>query len=233
VIEGLAIAWSIGALAAVLLSISGVYVLRLRRRLRLAQAGLRDAVRMLEESKAEHKQRSGIDALTGIGNRSLFDEALRREWTRGKRSRQPLAVLMIDIDRFKLHNDTYGHLAGDECLRRVALTLAGCVQRTTDVVARYGGEEFGVILPDTDPVGATAVAERMRQEVESLTLAHARNSSGHDVTVSIGVATAVPSAASNVKDVVAAADRALYTAKAVGRNQVILAESERATLSMA
>lgn len=199
------------------------YLLWLKRRLRAAQQRLLDVTRQLEETKRVLQQRSMLDGLTGVANRHLFVETLTREWARAIRRAEPLALLMVDIDFFKLHNDRYGHQAGDECLRQVAATLRAALQRPGDLVARYGGEEFAVILPGTDAAGAAVVAERLRLAVAALKLPHVNAVTGHDVTVSVGVASMVPSASSRPEALVAAADQALYQAKAVGRNQVIVA----------
>jgi len=216
--------WVAGAaaLCAVALAvIAGV----LRQRLRSAERQLLEFSNKLETTTIELKRLSGIDALTGVANRRFFDEMLDKEWARAARSRQPLAIIMVDIDRFKIHNDTYGHQAGDECLRQVASVLKHSVRRPADLVARYGGEEFSVILPGADVNGATAVAERMRAEVQAIKLAHAKTVTGHDVTVSLGVAVVVPDQHHSALELVAAADEALYRAKAVGRNQVIVADA--------
>jgi diguanylate cyclase (GGDEF)-like protein len=209
-------------LLAVLLSL---YVLRLRRRLKAAAEQLRNVSRKLETNAIESKRLSGADPLTRLANRRLFDETLEKEWERAVRGRQPLSIIMADIDRFKAHNDTYGHQAGDECIRQVAAVLKRGVRRPTDLVARYGGEEFAMILPGADIAGAAAVAERMRREVEGIKLAHVKNVVGHDVTISLGVSSIVPDAQASPDALVAAADEALYRAKAVGRNQVILADT--------
>lgn len=222
-------------LLAVLLLAGGLHVLQLRRRLDEAERQLREALRKSESIVTESRRLSGIDALSALANRRLFDETLEKEWARAARAKQPLAVIMADIDRFKLHNDTYGHPAGDECIRQVAALLKRSLRRPADVAARYGGEEFGVILPGADIAGASAVAERMRMQVEALKLPHVNNVVGHDVTISLGVAVVVPDARVSPTTLVNAADEALYKAKAVGRNQVIVAdaterESETITL---
>lgn len=201
------------------------YVLQLRRRLDATAQQLRNVSRKLETNAIESKRLSGADPLTRLANRRLFDETLEREWERAVRGKQPLSIIMADIDRFKAHNDTYGHQAGDECIRQVAAVLKRGVRRPADVVARYGGEEFAAILPGADIMGAAAVAERMRRDVEAIKLAHVTNVVGHDVTISLGVATIIPDAQLSSDTLVAAADEALYRAKAVGRNQVILAET--------
>ncbi|HKQ30596.1 MAG TPA: diguanylate cyclase [Burkholderiales bacterium] len=209
------------------LAVLGRYALQLRQQLDAAMTRLRETTRRLESNAVESKRLSGADPLTQLANRRLFDETLEREWERAARARQPLSVIMADIDHFKMHNDTYGHQAGDECIRQVAAALQRRVRHPTDLVARYGGEEFSVILPGVDAPGAATVAERMRRDVEGIKLAHVNNVVGHDVTISLGVAAAVPEPGSSFAAMVAAADEALYRAKAVGRNQVITAETER------
>lgn len=183
--------------------------------------------RALEEAN-EHLARaietlhliSTQDGLTGIPNRRHFDETLEREWRRAARSRRPLSLLMLDIDYFKLFNDSEGHQAGDDCLRKVAGTLSETLQRAGDTIARYGGEEFAVLLPETDAEHALQVAETLRSRVESLRLPHSASPLGI-VTVSIGVATAAPPRdGSGCGDFVRVADAALYDAKRLGRNRV-------------
>ena len=176
----------------------------------------------LAAANDELQRLSNQDGLTGIANRRLFDDFFIAEWQRAVRSEQPLSVIMADVDQFKLYNDTYGHQAGDECLRKVASVLRGGIQRATDLVARYGGEEFAVILPDTDADGAAAVAERLRAAVEGLGIPHAASSVGPVVTISLGVATVRPYADGMPLAVVAQADLALYRAKQQGRNRVAM-----------
>lgn len=206
-----------------------VHYRRLTRRLRASEQHLLEVREQLENSNAVLHQRSSVDGLTGVANRRVFDETLASEWTRALRNGGPLSVILVDIDHFKRHNDQYGHQAGDECLRAVAQTLAGTVKRSGDVVARYGGEEFAVILPGVEVKGAVAVAERIRQLVEQIRLAHVGSMTGRDVTVSLGVAATVPTRGASPHSLLEAADQALYQAKAVGRNQVIVAESDAAT----
>jgi diguanylate cyclase (GGDEF)-like protein len=166
-------------------------------------------------------QLSQIDALTGLPNRRQFDEALRRELVRARRSGQGLALLMIDIDHFKLLNDTLGHQAGDERLRDVAEALQACAARATDVVARYGGEEFAAILPGASPTEAMTVAEAMRASVEALAL----GSPAPDgrVTVSIGAARLTEIETDTGPRLIERADGALYDSKRAGRNRVTAA----------
>lgn len=199
-----------------------VYIQRLRSRLKISESKYKEMIRKLEESTKVLHHRSSIDGLTGIPNRLVFDETLVREWARAKRMGVALSVLMVDIDLFKKHNDAHGHQAGDMCLRQVALTLDQTAKRPADLVTRYGGEEFGVILPQTNVEGALTVAENMRAAIARLKLPHVNSVTGHDVTISVGVASTIPASGGSPQALVAAADVALYQAKAVGRNQVIL-----------
>jgi diguanylate cyclase (GGDEF)-like protein len=179
-----------------------------------------ERTRQLEDANRRLEALSYEDALTGVANRRGFDQALGIEWRRTIRSRQPLSLLMIDIDHFKSFNDTYGHQAGDRCLASVAATLGGVVKRAGDHLARYGGEEFVALLPATDAAGAIAIAGRMRAAVHALNLSHSGGVDGR-VTLSIGHATVIAddSAASTADILVAAADAALYEAKRTGRNR--------------
>jgi diguanylate cyclase (GGDEF)-like protein len=161
---------------------------------------------------------AATDALTGLPNRRSFDTKLSAEWQRAVRSEEALSLLMIDIDKFKSYNDTFGHPAGDRCLNLVATALQSTIQRATDMAARYGGEEFGVILPATDEEGTIVVAERMRDAVLGLRLPHALDNAL--VSVSIGAATLRPRRGSMPEELVTAADEALYAAKEAGRNCV-------------
>jgi len=160
------------------------------------------------------------DGLTGISNRRRFDELLELEWKRAVRSGTMLSLLMIDIDCFKQYNDTYGHVSGDECLKKVAQALCQTLKRPFDLMARYGGEEFGCILPETDAAGAVHVAEVLREKVESLKIPHDCSQVAPYVTVSVGVASMVPSLSMSFITLVEEADAALYKAKAGGRNMV-------------
>lgn len=166
--------------------------------------------RDLEEANAHLQRLSMQDALTGVANRRRFDELLDLEWRRGIRSPRPLALLMIDIDRFKQFNDTHGHQRGDDCLRAVAHALSDSLQRAGELVARYGGEEFLVLLPDADAAHAARTAEMLRTRVEGQCA----------VTISVGVASAIPHRDRTPASLIAAADEALYRAKREGRNRV-------------
>lgn len=163
---------------------------------------------------------SVIDGLTGIGNRRLFDETLGNEWKRVIRDKFPISLILLDIDFFKLYNDSYGHQAGDTCLKQVATALDLCVQRPADLVARYGGEEFAVILPETTLEGASSLAESIRSSIESLKIEHNKSTVSPYVTVSIGVSTLVPERVASYEQLILNADKALYRAKEKGRNQI-------------
>jgi len=168
-----------------------------------------------------------IDALTGIANRRRFDESLEQEWRRGQRTNEPLALLMIDVDHFKLFNDRYGHPAGDVCLCRVAKALEQASLRPGDQVARYGGEEFTVLLPQTPRRGAEHVARGILDAVKTLGIAHDTSSTAAHVTVSVGIGChdALPDdrrVRRTSAELVNAADRALYAAKRAGRDQAWL-----------
>lgn len=159
-----------------------------------------------------------LDGLTGIPNRRRFDTVLENEWKRAARCAQPLALIMIDIDHFKPFNDTYGHGAGDKCLRLVADVLRGCQKRASDFVARYGGEEFASVLPGAGSREATDLGEIMRKKVEAMNIEHSGSSSCR-VTISLGISSVIPSPLSSPSLLKEAADRALYQAKAEGRNR--------------
>jgi diguanylate cyclase (GGDEF)-like protein len=187
--------------------------------------------RALEEANA-HLSRaietlhriSTQDGLTGIANRRQFDETLMTEWRRASRSQSPLSLLLLDIDAFKAFNDSAGHQAGDDCLRRVAQTLSDSLKRAADFVARYGGEEFAVLLPETDATHALRFAVALREAIAALQIAHPGSPAGH-VTASIGVATELPprDGSASVQQLLRAADDALYEAKRQGRDRVVSA----------
>lgn len=180
---------------------------------------LREMQKQLERSNAELQRLSSLDGLTGIANRRQFDETLRREWQRAQRDSAPLSLILLDIDYFKLYNDSYGHQRGDECLKRVAHALASTISRPADLVARYGGEEFVAVLPGTDAKGAEKLAERFRRSVQALEIDHGASNAGEHVTISAGIATVIPEVDTSVDSFVESADRALYLAKEQGRNQ--------------
>lgn len=178
----------------------------------------------LENANDELQKLANADGLTGLANRRIIDEYLEKETARSIRSEQPIAVIMIDIDNFKLYNDTYGHLAGDSCLKKVSKVLKNSVRRPEDLVGRYGGEEFCVILPNTDMTGASFVAERIRSDVEGLNIPHAKSTVGSVVTLSVGISNRVHGSKSTATQLLSDADKALYKAKSAGKNQVAQAE---------
>ena len=165
------------------------------------------------------------DELTKLANRRAFDEALSHEWARGARYAHPMSLIMIDVDQFKLFNDTYGHQAGDNALVAIAGIIAKISNRPGDLAARYGGEEFAILLPDTDLQGATQIAEAVRDGIYRLGIDHAF--SDHKiVTISAGVAMAAASSRGTTASLVRDADAALYRAKAQGRNAICLGDAE-------
>jgi diguanylate cyclase (GGDEF)-like protein len=190
-------------------------VLRQRVRRIIQQSQL---YQKLEIANRELQRLASLDGLTGVANRRRFDEYLDAEWQHLAREKLPLSLILCDIDFFKKYNDTYGHQAGDACLRRVADALRFCARRSVDLVARYGGEEFAVILPNTTDIGATLVAEEIRTVVNALEIAHAQSAVSEHVTLSLGVACMQPSPNTTPSMLIASADAALYKAKAAGRN---------------
>ena len=203
-----------------------IVVARARTQLRLKQA-------------IDRLQRlASTDGLTGVANRRILDEALDREWRRSRRGAHPLSLLMLDIDHFKLYNDSCGHLMGDRCLVAVAQSLQGCARRPSDLVARYGGEEFAVLLPDTDAAGAQYLAGQVLERLHALAIEHPATVS-KVVSASVGVATVdadspgwgQPSSEEEITEIagmsrgslrmLAVADQALYQAKLTGRNQAV------------
>ena len=178
--------------------------------------------RRVSQANAMLAQLASRDGLTGLANRRSFDEKLDSEWRRALRLQQPLALLMLDVDHFKLYNDSYGHLGGDDCLRRVSAAIGSHIARPGDLAARYGGEEFAVILPNTDATGASNLASRIRESVVALGLIHPQ-SSLQRVTISVGVAVVVPEQGQLPAALVSLADQALYQAKSLGRDRIQLA----------
>ena len=160
------------------------------------------------------------DALTGLSNRRALDETLNKEFRRAKRDRTPLSLLMIDVDWFKPYNDHYGHIAGDECLRRIAATIGAAIRRPADFAARYGGEEFVALLPNTNRQGALILAEKIRQSVYDLAIEHGE-SVKRRVTISTGVASTEDAQfLEEPASLLEQADISLYQAKRAGRNNI-------------
>ncbi len=191
-------------------------VLRQRVRRLIQQSRLYQKLRL---ANRELQRLAALDGLTGVANRRRFDEYLDAEWTRMAQEKLPLSLILCDLDFFKKYNDTYGHQAGDDCLRRVADALRFCAKRSLDLVARYGGEEFAVILPNTTGFGAFQVAEEIRAVVNSLDITHIQSAVSQHVTLSLGIACIYPTPDTSPSMLIAEADTALYQAKAAGRNR--------------
>jgi len=168
----------------------------------------------------ELERHSQSDGLTGLGNRRYFELRLQEEWSRAVRQQWPISVLFIDIDYFKRYNDHYGHLQGDDCLRRVAEAIQHAVKRDIDVAARYGGEEFVIMLPDTNLAGAEQVARDLQKAIRMLHIEHRGSNVEPFVTLSIGIASHIPSFPEKPEELLHAADTALYEAKEHGRNRI-------------
>ena len=165
------------------------------------------------------------DGLTGISNRRHLDAILEREWMEARRSQRPLSLLMFDIDSFKQYNDHYGHLQGDECLRRIARALSQVASRPRDFFARFGGEEFMLVLPETNAIAAARIAERCHRQLFKEQIVHAGSSVSRIVSLSIGVGTIEPGPDDELQDFLTLVDRRLYSAKAGGRNRSVSHDS--------
>lgn len=163
-----------------------------------------------------------LDGLTQVANRRKFDDYLESQWREARREQSYLGIILCDVDHFKNYNDSYGHLAGDDCLKLVAQAINQVVKRPDDLVARYGGEELAVILPRTALNGAAHIAEAIRRQVYKLQIPHNASTAADVVTLSLGIASFIPQAEQNPQDLVNQADKALYQAKAAGRNRLAL-----------
>lgn len=172
----------------------------------------------LQIANTELEQLVTLDGLTQVANRRKFDDYLEQEWQRSTRNLQPLSLIMFDIDYFKRYNDYYGHQTGDICLIKIAQSAQATVHRATDLVARYGGEEFVVVLTNTDLSGAITLAEQIQQAIQALAIPHVCSDVSTIVSISLGIASLVPTITGSPKQLIAGADRALYTAKQQGRN---------------
>ena len=193
--------------------------MRSMQRIAAMRRKLLDTTQELERANEALAQAAQTDGLTGVGNRRALDAALARELGRAARNRIPVSVVLADVDHFKKYNDRHGHLAGDECLRRVATALTRALSRPADFAGRYGGEEFCLVLPETPAIGAMHVAERARAAIEGLAIPAAQDHC--TVTASLGVATWLPRPGGTAEPMIALADRALYEAKRCGRNRVV------------
>jgi two-component system cell cycle response regulator len=173
-----------------------------------------------KQSETALQRAALVDPLTKIANRRHFDSLMEKEWQRAIRSAEPLSLIVLDVDHFKLYNDTLGHAAGDACLQKVAAALQSYALRPTDLAARYGGEEFVLLFAETSAGNAARLAEGIRDHIEGLMMPNPRSPTSEWLTVSIGVATFVPTQLDAVENLFVAADRAMYAAKAAGRNRV-------------
>lgn len=231
------------ALEVILLSFAMAYRINLERRKRqeaqeqalviqqqanqTLEMRVQERTEELELANEQLKAISLTDGLTHVANRRRFDEKLEDEWKRALRHSHPLSMLMLDIDHFKQVNDELGHLVGDDCLTEVAALCAAEVQRTGDLLARYGGEEFSILLPATPEEGAVQVAERVRQAIARSPVHSREGVAPVSLTVSVGVATLVPTQGMEAHELIRQADEALYAAKESGRNRVMVARGFR------
>ncbi|WP_339384850.1 diguanylate cyclase domain-containing protein [Tychonema sp. LEGE 06208] len=182
--------------------------------------------RQLAIANQKLQQLATTDGLTGIANRRQFDRVLILEWRRLAREELPLSLIMLDIDFFKLYNEFYGHVGGDDCLRQVASAIASSTKRAGDFAARYGGEEFAVVLPNTSAEGANVVARKICDDIASLKMPHARSPIGSYLTLSCGIATAMPDSQESPCTLIRSADSALFQAKTEGKNRICHASSK-------
>jgi two-component system, chemotaxis family, response regulator WspR len=186
---------------------------------------LREMKKQLERSNLQLHKLSMLDGLTSIPNRRHFDETLEEELEKIKTTEAPLSLVLIDIDHFKLYNDSYGHQGGDDCLTSVAKSIAAQCKNRDDMAARYGGEEFVIVLPATEEKNAYTVAERARKAVEDLDIEHNSSDTANYVSISLGIATTTTKEPLGAKELIEKADKALYKAKEEGRNRVIMAST--------
>ncbi len=196
----------------------------------ISPSGLRDLfilgetfntmVEQIRHDINELERHSNIDGLTGLGNRRYFEQRLQEEWSRATRKQWPISILFIDIDYFKRYNDHYGHLQGDDCLRRVAEAIHRAVKRDIDVATRYGGEEFIIMLPETNMAGAEQVARELQQAIRKMHIDHPDSNVQPFITLSIGIASHIPRFPEKAEELIHKADIALYQAKENGRNRI-------------
>ncbi|BBD60278.1 diguanylate cyclase [Nostoc sp. HK-01] len=198
----------------------------LEQRVQERTAELVIAKETAENANQKLEQLVNLDGLTQIANRRCLDGRLQAEWKRLARDEQPLSLILFDVDKFKLYNDYYGHLAGDDCLIRVAQTVQQTVHRPADLVVRYGGEEFLVLLPNTDLAGASKVAQIIQQTIHDLAIPHVQSDVKNIVTVSLGITCVIPTLDIKPNTLIALADQALYNAKVQGRDRYCIAVSE-------
>ncbi len=185
----------------------------------IVRARVRNTLRFRNQQKMLETM-AHIDGLTEISNRRNFDVILNREFKSAVRNKRWLSLIMIDVDQFKHYNDSYGHAKGDVALIKIAKTIKSCLKRSDDYVARYGGEEFAVILPDTDEIGGTEVAESIRQAINTIKMEHKKSKGDPWLTISLGGYSCIPEHSQNEQRIIEKADICLYRAKNNGRNCV-------------
>jgi diguanylate cyclase (GGDEF)-like protein len=173
----------------------------------------------LESANEELETLALFDALTGVANRRAFDQTLNDRWQRAIRRGSQLVLILLDVDHFKNFKDSLGHPAGDECLCQIARAMSGALMRPDDFLGRYGGEEFGIILPNTDLDGASVLASRIQESIQSAAIHHPNSPVGPLVSVSSGIAIGPTNSTNSMSQLISAADRALYQAKQNGRNR--------------
>ena len=197
--------------------------MRALQRLDQMRRRLVDLSNELSTANQRLEELSHQDGLTGIANRRAFDFLIERQFREAQRRKEPLSLVLCDVDHFKAYNDRYGHPAGDECLKQFAAALARTCKRGVDVAARYGGEEFALLLPDTPAAGGLQVAENARRELAALAIAHEKSATAAIVTFSAGIATFDAQRDGSPRELITRADEALYRAKQMGRNRSIAA----------
>ena len=183
----------------------------------------------LKTSNQQLRELVTIDGLTQLANRRRFDEYLTQEWKRAAREQMPISLLLGDLDFFKRYNDTYGHQAGDDCLRSCGAAIMNSVKRPADLAARYGGEEFVLVLPNTETNGAICVAQKIREKIAALKIVHAKSTVSGYITLSLGIATLIPEPNKSLEKLILAADTALYEAKRAGRDRYVIYAPELET----
>src|SRR5690625_3370036 len=195
--------------------------------LQLLMHSFNDMAASVYKSKQTLKELSNTDGLTGIANRRYFEDRLEEIWQKAVQNKTPTSLIFVDVDYFKKYNDQFGHLMGDSCLIQLAHAMKSAVGTNDYLLARYGGEEFVVTMPNTSKGNAQKLAEEIRQEVSNLQIRRTKDQSNQYVTVSLGVATVIPTDTMTKEDLIQLADQSLYEAKSAGRNQVIVKEKDQ------
>ena len=211
----------IGLACLILLVVWKVSVFQLESREKHLAKLVGEKTEELKLANSELQQLANSDGLTKIGNRRRFEDFLSDEWHRAIRFNTEISLILLDIDHFKLFNDTYGHQEGDDCLKQVAEALKNSIHRPTDLVARFGGEEFAIVLGGTDVEGAFTIAEQVMENIKNLKIPHSNSNTSKYLTISVGVATMLVEMGMSETELIKAADNALYQAKENGRNQII------------